>query len=137
MVVAGKVDTSKYSAPMALIVVAFSLAAAAIGGFMLLMNYSFTTMMDPDLPADERSAQMAEAFLFNDGPTQIVLIMVYSLHFFGGLTSAAVHLCAAVTGRPGKTSAIRISIAGAVAFSTMFVAYCLWLRAHGGRILSC
>lgn len=71
MVVAGKVDTSKYSAPMALIVVAFSLAAAAIGGFMLLMNYSFTTMMDPDLPADERSAQMAEAFLFNDGPTQI------------------------------------------------------------------
>ena len=126
---AGNSDPSRYSAPIALVIVGFSVAVSAVGGFMLLMYYGFSSMVDPDLPAAERSAQIAHRFLFNDGATQIVLIMLFALHLFGGLTSAAVHLCAAATGRPGKTSAIRISIAGGVAFSTVFVSYCLWLRA--------
>lgn len=123
-----RIDTSRYSASVALPVVGFSAVASVIGGFMLFLYYGFSSMIDPDMPTTQRSAEIANRFLFNDGPTQIVLIAVFALHAFGGLTSAAVHLAAAVTGAPTGKTAIRTSIVGGVLLSVMFVSYFLWLR---------
>ncbi|MFH5806792.1 hypothetical protein [Alienimonas sp. DA493] len=104
--------------------------ASLIGGCMLFVYYGFSSITDPDMPPVQQSAETADRFLFNDGPGQIVLIAIFALHAFGGLTSAAVHLTAAITGSPTKQFSIRASIIGGTLLSVIFVSYFLWLRSR-------
>ena len=70
MAATGSTDSAKYSAPIAFVVVAFSMMGTVFGGFMQFVYYAFASMVDPELPGRDRSALIAQRFLFGEGTGQ-------------------------------------------------------------------
>jgi hypothetical protein len=118
-----------YSRQIALIVAVFSLLGFAVGAFLLLMYYSFSSMVHPDISEAERTKEIAKRFLFHDGVTQIVLIFVFALNLFCGLISFLLHMSAALIRKPTKRLAIVGTLLGGTICSVIFVSYFLWLGA--------
>lgn len=83
--------------------VGLCILSATIGvvfGWQTLVIYAFSTMVDPQIPGDERTRMFADRFLFGDGPFQIVLVCVFMYLAATGLISAMLFFAFAICHRP-------------------------------------
>ena len=97
-------------------------ATALVSLCVLWLYYGFSTMVDPGLPAADRTHAILNRFLFHEGFSQFL--------FIGGLICAAsistfsitIHSAILVFGVPSRKKALLISVIGGSITSVILIA---------------
>lgn len=91
--------------------------AFLIGGLFfawnLLVNYAFASMVDPELPSDQKTSETFRQFLFGDGIHQVFIVAGMFVSALICFALAGTNILAAATGKRSKSS-LSIMSTGAV-----------------------
>jgi hypothetical protein len=94
----------------------------------LLFYYAFASVIPPDLPAAERTRVITERFLFYNGPSQMICVVLVAMVASTGLASFLVHLLTAIFGKPNQWNAALASGILGLFGAIVFIAFVLTLR---------
>jgi hypothetical protein len=106
--------------------VGLSILSAVIGlvfGWVTLVIYAFSTMVDPEITGRERARTIADRFLFGDGPLQIVVVCLFMYLATTGLISAVSFLAFAIFRQPPLKATAMISFSAGAIVTFSLVAY--------------